>query len=313
MELYGLFLFAVGFLTMAMIYAVGSLGVNVNWGFTGLFNVGVAGFFAVGAYSSAVLTAPASVNHIGGFGLPVPVGILAAMALAAAVAWPVGKICLRLRSDYLAIATIGIAEILRIAFRNHQPLGGGPFGVNNIPRPFETLPGPWDQIAFLLLTIAIVGLILFLMQRAWAAPWGRVLRAIRENEHAAAAAGKDVERFRLQAFILGSALMGLFGALMAHYLKIISPEATEPLIVTFLPWVMLIVGGAGNNKGAVAGAILVWGLWTLTELLSGRLPDEWALRVGYLRIFLIGLLLQIVLQKFPRGLMPERPPTVPRD
>ena len=313
MELYGLFLFAVGFLTMAMIYAVGSLGVNVNWGFTGLFNVGVAGFFAVGAYSSAVLTAPASVNHIGGFGLPVPVGILAAMALAAAVAWPVGKICLRLRSDYLAIATIGIAEILRIAFRNHQPLGGGPFGVNNIPRPFETLPGPWDQIAFLLLTIAIVGLILFLMQRAWAAPWGRVLRAIRENEHAAAAAGKDVERFRLQAFILGSALMGLFGALMAHYLKIISPEATEPLIVTFLPWVMLIVGGAGNNKGAVVGAILVWGLWTLTELLSGRLPDEWALRVGYLRIFLIGLLLQIVLQKFPRGLMPERPPTVPRD
>jgi len=313
MELYGLFLFAIGFLTMAMIYAVGSLGVNINWGFTGLFNVGVAGFFAVGAYSSAVLTAPESANHIGGFGLPIPVGIIVAMILAGLVAWPIGKICLRLRSDYLAIATIGIAEILRLTFRNYQPLGGGPFGVNNVPRPFEGLPGPWDQIAFLLLVIVIVGLILFLVQRAWAAPWGRVLRAIRENEDAAAAAGKDVEKFRLQAFILGSVLMGLFGALMAHYVKIISPEGTEPLLVTFLPWVMLIVGGAGNNKGAVLGAILVWGLWTLTELLSGWLPDEWALRIGYLRIFLIGLLLQIVLQKFPRGLMPERPPTVPRD
>ncbi|MCY4066272.1 MAG: branched-chain amino acid ABC transporter permease, partial [Rhodospirillaceae bacterium] len=178
---------------------------------------------------------------------------------------------------------------------------------------FESLPGPWDQIAFLLLVVAIVGVILFLVQRAWAAPWGRVLRAIRENEDAAEAAGKDVEKFRLQAFILGSALMGLFGALMAHYVKIISPEGTEPLLVTFLPWVMLIVGGAGNNKGAVLGAILVWGLWTMTELLTGRLPDEWALRVGYLRIFLIGLLLQVVLQKFPGGLLPERPPTVPRD
>ncbi len=313
MEIYGLFLFAVGFLTMAMIYAVASLGVNINWGFTGLFNVGVAGFFAVGAYSSAVLTAPESVHHIGGFGLPVPVGILAAMVLAALVAWPIGKICLRLRSDYLAIATIGIAEILRVTFRNYQPLGGGPFGVNNIPRPFESLPTPWDQIAFLLLVVAIVGVILFLVQRAWTAPWGRVLRAIRENEDAAEAAGKDVERFRLQAFILGSMLMGLFGALMAHYVKIISPEGTEPLLVTFLPWVMLIVGGAGNNRGAVVGAILVWGLWTMTELLTGRLPDEWALRVGYLRIFLIGLLLQIVLQKFPGGLLPERPPTVPRD
>lgn len=313
MELYGLFLFAVGFLTMAMIYAIASLGVNINWGFTGLFNVGVAGFFAVGAYTTAVLTAPESTNHIGGFGLPVPVGILAAMVMAGLVAWPIGKICLRLRSDYLAIATIGIAEILRLTFRNYQPIGGGPFGVNNIPRPFEDLDRPWDQILFLVLVIVIVGAILFLVQRAWAAPWGRVLRAIRENEDAAEAAGKDVEKFRLQAFILGSVLMGLFGALMTHYVKIITPEGTEPLLVTFLPWVMLIIGGAGNNKGAIVGAILVWGLWTLTELLTGRLPDEWALRVGYLRIFLIGLLLQIVLQKFPRGLMPERPPAVPRD
>lgn len=313
MELYGLFLFAIGFLTVAMIYAVGALGVNVNWGFTGLFNVGVAGFFAVGAYTSAILTAPESTNHLGGFGLPVPLGIVVAMAMAALVAWPIGKICLRLRSDYLAIATIGIAEILRLTFRNFQGLGGGPFGVNNIPKPFESLARPWDQIAFLLLMIAIVGVILFLLQRAWSAPWGRVLRAIRENEDAAAAAGKDVEKFRLQAFILGSSLMGLFGALTAHQLKIITPEGTEPLLVTFLPWVMLIIGGAGNNKGAILGAILIWGLWTLTDLMTGRLPDEWALRVSYLRIFLIGLLLQVVLQKYPSGLLPEKPPSVPRD
>jgi branched-chain amino acid transport system permease protein len=309
---YGLMMFLVGFFTVGLIYAVGCIGVNINWGFTGLFNVGVAGFFAVGAYTSAILTAGPNPGQLGGFGLPVPVGMVAAMLLAGVVAVAVGRICLRLRSDYLAIATVGIAELIRVVVRNYQALGGGPYGVKNVPRPFESLQGPWPQIAYLLVVAAVLLVLYLLIERAWKAPWGRVLRAIRENETAAAAAGKNVEGFRLQAFVLGSAIMGLFGALFAHYTKFIGPEGTEPLQVTFLPWVMLIVGGSGNNKGAIVGAVAVWGIWTLTELLSGFLPPDWALRFAYLRIFMVGLLLQIVIQFFPRGLVPEKTPTIRR-
>ncbi len=310
MEAMGLLYFVIGFLTVALIYAVACIGININWGFTGLFNVGVAGFFAVGAYSSAVLTSEPSTYHIGGFGLPMPLGVLAAMVFAALVAWGVGKVCLRLRADYLAIATIGIAEIIRLMFKNWESLGGGPFGVKSVPRPFEGMLGDrGSQVAYLFLMVAVLAILYFLVQRAWNAPWGRVLRAIRENEDAAEAAGKNVEAFRLQAFILGSSIMGLFGALYVHYFKFIAPEATEPLEATFLPWVMLIMGGSGNNKGAIFGAILVWGLWTLTDLVNSVLPSEWeelAKRIPFIRVFLIGLLLQFVIQRYPKGLFPEK-------
>ncbi|MEQ8699462.1 MAG: branched-chain amino acid ABC transporter permease [Bauldia litoralis] len=310
MELFGLFMYLLGFLAVALIYAIGCLGVNINWGFTGLFNVGVAGFFAVGAYSTAIVTSPPSPVHLGGFDLPIPVGLVAAIVFAGAVAWVVGRICLRLRSDYLAIATVGIAEILRLVFRNFESLGGGPFGVQRVPRPFESLPQPWSEIGFIAVLAVILLLLYVLIQRAWSAPWGRVLRAIRDNEEAAAAAGKNVEAFRLQAFVLGSAIMGLFGGLFALYTKTITPNAIEPLMVTFLPWVMLIVGGSGNNKGAILGAMAIWALWTMTEILTGLLPSDWASRAAFIRVFLIGLLLQIVLQRFPGGLLPEKPPII---
>jgi branched-chain amino acid transport system permease protein len=134
------------------------------------------------------------------------------------------------------------------------------------------------------------------------------MRAIRDNETAAAAMGKDVEAFRLQAFVIGSAFMGLGGALTAHYLKVLTPEASEPLYATFLVWVMLIVGGSGNNKGAVLGAVLIWLLWTASELITGALPHEWGVKIAYFKMFLVGLLLVVVLQVFPQGLLPERPP-----
>jgi branched-chain amino acid transport system permease protein len=297
-------------LTWIGIYAVLCLGLNINWGFTGLFNVGIAGFFAVGAYTSAILTAEPAANHLGGFGLPFPVGWLAGMVLAAAFAWMVGRLCLRLRADYLAIATIGIAEILRSVFRNEGWIGGGSYGIHNIPRPFESYPQPWSEIGFLVLVLAVVALVYWAIERGIRSPWGRVMRAIRENEAAAAASGKNVERFRLQAFVYGSAVMGLGGAMTAHYLKFFAPEATEPLIVTFLVWVMLITGGSGNNRGAILGALVIWSLWTSSELLTDLLPAEWATRAAYARVFLIGLLLQIVLQFFSRGLLPEKSPTL---
>lgn len=313
MEIGGLLLYFIYLLSLAGIYAVLTLGLNLNWGMTGLFNVGIAGFFAVGAYVSAILTAAPAPEHNVGFELPMPLGWLAALIASAAVAWVVGRICLRLRSDYLAIATIGIAEIIRLVTRNEEKLTGGVNGIKGIPKPFEHLAAPWNQIVGLLLIVGIVTVVYLFMERVRQSPWGRVMRAIRDNEMAAAAMGKDIEKFRLHAFVIGSAIMGLGGALTAHFLKVLSPDATEPLLATFLVWVMLIAGGSGNNRGAILGSVVVWLLWTATELLSSQLPSELGLRVAYLRQFLVGLLLIVVLQRFPGGLLPEKAPKLPED
>ena len=230
------------------------------------------------------------------------------MLLSAVLGYAVARICLRLKSDYLAIATIGIAEILRLVLKNETWMTNGSRGIAEIPRPFEGMAQPWGELCFLLVTAAVVVLLYVTIERAWHSPWGRTLRAIRENDEAAEAAGKDVIAYRAQVFTLGSAVMGLAGGLMAHYLKFIGPDATEPILTTFLAWVMLIAGGSGNNRGAVLGAALIWLIWSGTELLTQRLPPDWQTRSSYIRVFLIGLLLQIVLQRFSQGLLPERPP-----
>jgi branched-chain amino acid transport system permease protein len=131
------------------------------------------------------------------------------------------------------------------------------------------------------------------------------MAALRDNESAAKAAGKNVERFRLHGFVIGCMIMSLGGALMAHYLKFIDPNAIDPFLATFLVWVMLIVGGSGSNKGAVLGALLIWTLWSATEIVTSQLPADFAIRASYVRIFLIGLLLQIFLQRYPTGILPE--------
>jgi branched-chain amino acid transport system permease protein len=305
-QLYGIGLYVVSLLTFGGIYAVLALGLNVQWGFTGMFNAGIAGFFAIGAYTGAILTTALSERHLGGFDLPVVVGLIAAMLAAAVVAYGVARLCAGLRSDYLAIATLGIAEIIRLILKNETWATNGPRGVSLIPKPFETLPEPWNQLAFMAMVLLIVLVLYLLLERARRAPWGRVMSAIRENEASTRAAGKDVEKLRVEAFVLGSMLMGLGGALTAHYLKFIDPNAADPLTATFLVWVMLIVGGSANNRGAVLGAILIWTIWSATEILTSRLPDEFAIRTAYVRVFLIGLLLQVVLQWFPNGILPER-------
>jgi branched-chain amino acid transport system permease protein len=150
------------------------------------------------------------------------------------------------------------------------------------------------------------------LERLAKSPWGRVMRAIRDNEDAAAAFGKNVAAFRLQAFVLGSMAMGLSGALTAHAFKFIGPDATTPLITTFLVWVMLVAGGSANNRGAILGPIVIWTIWSATELITGYLPPTWQVRGSYIRVFLIGLLLQVILQRFPRGMLPERTPRLPQ-
>jgi len=307
-QYYGYFLYALSLLTMGGIYAVLTLGLNVQWGFTGLFNAGIAGFFAVGAYVQAILTTPIYERHLGGYEWPIPLAMLAAMLGSAVVAYGVAKICIRLRADYLAIATIGIAEIIRLVFKNEGWATNGPRGVSQIPKAFEWLPQPWNTLAFLAMVLTIVMIIYLALERARVAPWGRVMTAIRENEAAASAAGKNVERFRLESFVIGSALMGLGGALMAQYLKQIDPQVSDPLTATFLVFVMLIAGGSANNRGAILGAMLMWTVWSATEILTSRLPDEFAIRSAYVRIFLIGLILQFILQKRPQGILPEKRP-----
>lgn len=302
-----IFAYGTFFLATALTYAIVCLGLNLQWGQTGLFNVGVAGFVAIGAYTSALLTTPATPGRFGGYGLPIAVGWILAIVVAAAASWCVGKITLRLRADYLAITTFGVAVVIQLVALNAEPLTGGPFGIGFIPRPFASLA---EQVALydvlhLLLVAAVLAAVYLVLERLAGSPWGRVLRAIREDEEAAVSLGKDANGFRLQAFVLGGAIMGLAGAIQAHFIGFIAPENYLPAL-TFQVWAMLIIGGSGNNRGAILGAILVWGIWSFSGAAIGSLvPADFQARAATLRIVVVGLALVSILLWRPRGLLPE--------
>ena len=309
MELTGLFFYLVSLLIAGGIYALLCLALNIQWGMGGLFNAGIAGFFAVGAYTSALLTTAASSKHVGGFELPVIVGLIGAGLLAGLAGWIVAKICVRLKSDYLAMASIGISESLRLVIVNESWLTNGSLGIAGLPRPLDDLfQGRALDVFYLVFVWSIVLVVYLFSQRLYDSPWGRSLRAIRDNEVSAAAVGKDVEKFRVQTFVIGCAIMGVAGALAAHYFRFLSPSATDPLMITFLVWVMLMAGGSGNNIGAIMGALGIWTLWSATEIFTSRLPPEWITRSSYIRMLLVGLLLQVVLQRFRAGIFPEKSP-----
>jgi len=313
MELAGLLSYFVFFASFACIYAIMVLGLNIQWGMTGQINIGVAGFYAIGAYTSAILTVPPTPDHFGGFAMPVVVGLIGAVIVSGLLAVLIGMITVNLRSDYLAIATIGLAEIIRFLIKNEEQITHGVRGIAEIPRPLVE-SGPLAGPAFLVVALIAVMIAYFLVERARISPWGRVLRAIRDNEDAAKAAGKNVIGFRLQAFVVGSALMGLAGGLYAHFFGFISPEAFDPVFGTFIVWAMLIVGGSGNNKGALVGTVLVWLVWSGTEIFTRLLPADMATQAGAARVLMIGVLLQIVLLTRRQGVLPEeRPKPIPRD
>jgi branched-chain amino acid transport system permease protein len=299
--------YAAFFLVTALTYGIICLGLNVQWGQTGLFNVGVAGFVAIGAYVSALLTTPETVGRFGGFGLPVWFGWIAAMVVSGAAAALIGAITLRLRADYLAITTFGIAIAIQLVALNAETLTGGPFGIGFIPRAFGGLED--RPIIFNLANLALVGAVTaflyYALERLVRSPWGRVLRAIREDEAAALSLGKNANLFRIQAFALGSAIMGLAGAVQAHFIGFIAPENYISTL-TFQVWAMLIIGGSGNNRGALLGAVLVWGLWSVTgAMLAAFVPGEYQARAAALQIVLIGVALAALLVLRPRGLLGE--------
>jgi branched-chain amino acid transport system permease protein len=295
------------FLVFAGSFAIIVLGLNLQWGYTGLFNVGVAGFVAVGAYTSAILTTPETADRFGGFGMPVAAGWLMAMLASGLCALLVGLVALRLRHDYLAITTFGVAVTIQLVALNAQRLTGGPFGVQFIPKPLQGWLGtglPWT-LGYLVLVLALLALVYLALERLVRSPWGRVLRAIREDEDAAASLGKRAFVFRLQSFVIGSALMGLGGAVYAHFVGYIAPEDFLP-ILTFQLWAMLIVGGSGNNRGALLGAFVVWGFWTAAgALLRGWVPQAEQARAAALQVVLIGILIALMLVLRPRGMLGE--------
>ncbi len=399
-------------LNMGLVSAVMALGVNLQWGLAGLFNVGIMGFVALGGLAVVLTSTPpvteawaagglriigglvlgalsialailtwqkaprtwrgyavaaiiiggfflfravfdpgvaaveaydaAISGNLGGLGLPVLLSWPMGGLLAAGAAWFIGKTALGLRSDYLAIATLGIAEIVIAVLKNEDWLARGVKNVIGLPRPVPyeidlqndpafveraasfgldatTASTLWVKLQYSLLLTAVLVLILVLAQLSRNSPWGRMMRAIRDNETAARAMGKDVTKRHLQVFILGSAICGIAGAMMTTLDGALTPTTYQPLRFTFLIWVMVIVGGSGNNLGAVLGGFLIWFLWVQVEPMGqslingitmgigdGALKDHLQDSVQHMRLLTMGVVLLVVLRFSPRGLLPER-------
>lgn len=404
---------ALTILNLCLISAIMSLGVNVQWGYAGLLNVGVMGFVALGGLAAVLVSVPpvhdaieaggagllfsiiiflitvgliifaykktlppfrtpviaviaiigyfvtryyyapaveaieavnpALQGNIGGLGLPIILSWIVGGLFAAGAAWLVGKISLGLRSDYLAIATLGISEIIIAILKHEEWLARGVKNQIGLPRPVpyevdvQNDPFYQDIAASLGMSViefssifvklcyaglfAIVLLaLLYLAEKALKSPWGRMMRAIRDNETAAEAMGKNVKGRHLEVFVIGSAVIGIAGAMLTTIDGQFTPPSYQPLRYTFLIWVMVIVGGSGNNWGAVLGGFVIWffwveaeplGLW-LMELITSGLNEDSALRAhllesaAHMRLMTMGLILLLVLRFSPKGLIPER-------
>ncbi|MFZ9009123.1 MAG: branched-chain amino acid ABC transporter permease [bacterium] len=304
----GLISYLVFFATVASILAIAVLGLNLQWGNTGLFNGGVAAFFGAGAYGLILLGGTEQADHIGGFELFYPVALVGGILLSGLIAWVVGILTIRLRRDYLAIATFGVAVAFENLMRNAEWLSGGAKGMRGFERPFEDSiadPFVFNIIFFCFSVLVLLGVYLFL-EKLIRSPFGRLLRAIREDEVAAQSLGKAPNRVRLTAFVVGSMIMGLAGGLYATFYAFVSPQDVLPTL-TFQIWAMLIVGGSGNNQGGILGAFLIWAAWTASGwMLSKFAPVEAQLYTGTLQYIMIGMIIVGMLLWRPQGLLPEK-------
>ena len=304
----GVISYLVFFTTVAAILAIAVLGLNLQWGNTGLFNGGVVAFFGAGAYGTLLLGGAPQEAQLGGFGQIYPLALLGGMAIAGALAWVVGVLTLRLRHDYLAISTFGVAVAFENVMRNAEWLSGGAKGLRGFDRPLRDALGDGFtyNLAFLLVVLLLLAGTYVFLERLSASPFGRLLRAVREDETAAQSLGKAPARVRLTAFVTGSVLMGLAGGLYGTFYAFVSPQDVLPTL-TFQIWAMLIVGGAGNNRGAVLGAFVIWAAWTASGWgLSRFAPIEAQLYTGSIQYVLIGLVIVGMLLWKPQGLLPER-------
>ncbi len=290
--------YIVAMLVFAGFYALMALGLNVIWGLAGMVNLGLVGFFGVGAYASALLTTKLL--------LPMPLGWAAGAAVAAAAGAVVAVIVARLRGDYLAIVTLGFAEVIRLVASNEVWLTNGTDGISGIPGPWRGSLAPQEfNLLFLAIvwTAVVVGFLL--LSRLSHSPFGRVLRAVREDEDVTAVAGKPVLWFKVRAFCLGAAVVGLSGALYAHYNAYIAPEGFAPLLTIYIV-LALTAGGVGSMRGAVVGALLVILLLEGTRFLAAAVPGVTPVQKAALRESIIALSLILLLRFRPQGLIPER-------
>jgi len=287
----------------AGIYAIMALGMNVIWGMAGLINLGLVGFFAVGAYTSGLLTLKA--------GWPIFAGVAAGAAVAALVGVLVALITVRLRGDYLAIVTLGFAETMRVVMSNELWIANGTDGLSGIPGPFRQALGPHlFNLQFLGIVVAATAVLFFLFERLAHAPFGRVLRGIREDEQVVQVAGKNVVTFKVKAFAVGTAALGLAGALYGHFTSFIAPDLFAPLLTLYVK-LSLLAGGLGNNVGAIVGAVLVVFFLESTRFVIPYIPEISAVQGAALREILIAGALLLVLRVRARGLVPEKIANVP--
>jgi branched-chain amino acid transport system permease protein len=312
----------------------------------GIFII-LAGYFVMRLFldpASEAIEAvnPAAAGYLGGLGLPIVIAWGVGGLFAAGAAYLVGKIALGLRSDYLAIATLGISEIILAVLKNENWLTRGVKNVTGLPRPFPDervlQEAPWVidlaarfdtttvttaaivvRLGYAVLFTTVLLAVLWLAEKALKSPWGRMMRAIRDSRDAAEAMGKDVTARHLQVFVLGSAVVGIAGAMLVTIDGQFTPGTYIPLRFTFLIWVMVIVGGSGNNWGAVLGGFLIWYIWIMAEpagtwimntLTAGMSEGSWwrdhlLAAAPHLRLFLMGVILLLVLRFAPRGLIPE--------
>ncbi len=304
----GVISYLVFFLTIGFILAIAVLGLNLQWGYTGLFNGGVAAFFGAGAYGVILFGGSRQAGQLIGLALPYPLALLGAMLLAGLLAWIVGLVTTRLRHDYLAIATFGVAVAIESFARNAETITGGAKGLRGFERPLEAIfiDPFWFNNAYLLFVFVVLIIVYKVLEGIARSPFGRLLRAIREDEVATLSLGKSPSGVRRKAFIVGSMLIGLSGALYATFYAYISPQDILP-ILTFQIWAMLIVGGSGNNKGAVVGALVVWAGWVGSGwLLTKFAPVSIQLYVGTLQYIMIGLIIVGALLIRPKGILPEK-------
>jgi len=294
--------YAVFTLTICGVYALLALSLNLIWGGVGLVNLGLAGFFAVGAYASAIAT---------GAGAPVLAGWGAALIVGAVVGLVVTFATLRLRDDYLAIVTLGFAEVIRLIALNERWLTKGSDGISGIRAPLKAELGLQGfNLFYLALVSTIVLLVWLLLRRLDASPYGRAMKAIREDQQLAAFAGKQVLRFKWQAFALSAAIAALAGALYAHFQSYISPDHFQPLITIYI-FLAVTAGGVGRPSGAVLGAYAVVIFLEATRFATELLPGLQPVQLAAMREILVGLALILVLHLRPQGLLPERIPKAP--
>lgn len=285
-----------------LLYTLVLIGVNLQFGHAGLVNFGPVAFFAVGGYATAMLTAQNPYAGIG-LGLPWPVGLGVGILGSVALGLVLGFSTLRLRDDFLAIVTLAVAEIIHGLVGTFQSVTGGGLGLGDVPRPLAamTVDGPpyLFAVAFLFGSLALLAYGVF--NRLVESPYGRVLHAVRADEQVADSLGKHVFRYKVAVFVYGSGLAGFAGGLYALYVGAVSPGFFT-INVTVLVWVGMLLGGAGNDRGVIAGLALIMGFQLATRFLNEQLPAVSGTQFGSLRLILVGLLLILIVRYRPEGL-----------